>query len=84
MTPMMWLVIALVLAASELVTGNFVMLMLAAAAGIVAISARHYLADRIIWRSVRKPDGSLVSSSPKSVEARVKSGKHRYEALAGS
>jgi len=45
MTPMMWLVIALVLAASELVTGNFVMLMLAAAAGIVAISAQMGLDD---------------------------------------
>ncbi|MDP1775141.1 MAG: NfeD family protein [Moraxellaceae bacterium] len=51
MTPMMWLVIALVLAASELVTGNFVMLMLAAAAGIVAISAQLGL-DDITWQIV--------------------------------
>lgn len=51
MTPMMWLVIALLLAASELVTGNFVMLMLAAAAGIVAISAQMGL-DDITWQIV--------------------------------
>ncbi len=51
MTPMMWLVIALVLAASELITGNFVVLMLAAAAGIVAISAQMGL-DDITWQIV--------------------------------
>ncbi len=51
MTPMMWLVIALLLAALELVTGNFVMLMLAAAAGIVAISALFGL-DDIVWQIV--------------------------------
>ncbi len=34
MTPMMWLVIALVLAASELITGNFVVLMLALQQGL--------------------------------------------------
>lgn len=39
MTPMMWLVITLLIAALELLSGNFFMLLLAAAAGLVAIAA---------------------------------------------
>jgi hypothetical protein len=46
---MMWLVVALILAASELLTGNFYALILAVVAGVVAATAQMGLIDPL-WQ----------------------------------